>query len=119
MRRTREARSSFSADSRDKTGLSTRRVHGPILMRRLGVTQFKAAPDAWKSKQKTAETMMSEFEKEFGGEEPAKRLRPSANTSRRRRSERRPTPKEKKEKKAKKKRRRRRRRGPRRRRNRI
>ena len=46
--------------------------HGPILMRRLGVTQFKAAPDQWKSKQKTAETMMSEFEKEFGAEEPTK-----------------------------------------------
>jgi hypothetical protein len=46
--------------------------HGPILMRRLGVTQFKAAPDQWKSKQKTAETMMSEFEKEFGADEPTK-----------------------------------------------
>ena len=39
-------------------------------MRRLGVTQFKAAPEQWKNKQKTADAMMGAFEKEFGGEEP-------------------------------------------------
>ena len=77
--------------------------HGPILMRRLGVTQFKAAPDAWKSKQKTAETMMSEFEKEFGGEEPAKKT-PSKRKHVEEETEREASdpPKEKKEKKAKK-----------------
>ena len=77
--------------------------HGPILMRRLGVTQFKAAPDAWKSKQKTAETMMSEFEKEFGGEEPAKKT-PSKRKQVEEETEREASdpPKEKKEKKAKK-----------------
>ena len=77
--------------------------HGPILMRRLGVTQFKAAPDAWKSKQKTAETMMSEFEKEFGGEEPAKTT-PSKRKHVEEETEREASdpPKEKKEKKAKK-----------------
>ena len=72
-------------------------------MRRLGVTQFKAAPDAWKSKQKTAETMMSEFEKEFGGEEPAKKT-PSKRKQVEEETEREASdpPKEKKEKKAKK-----------------
>lgn len=43
--------------------------HGPFLMRRLGVTAFKAAPEQWASKQKTAESMMNEFAKEFGEDE--------------------------------------------------
>ena len=77
---------------RDKTGLSTRPSrsdsHAPPRCHSIQ----SGAGRVEESKQKTAETMMSEFEKEFGGEEPAKRLRPKANRSRRRRSERRPTP---------------------------
>ncbi|CAL52476.1 Armadillo-type fold [Ostreococcus tauri] len=75
--------------------------HGPFLMRRLGVTQFKAAPEQWKNKQKTADAMMGAFEKEFGGEEP--KQKESAKRKHKDVSEKEKKPKkEKKEKKVKK-----------------
>jgi nucleolar protein 9 len=43
--------------------------HGPFLLRRLGVTQFKSDADQWRNRTKVAEEVKADFARTFGGAE--------------------------------------------------
>ena len=64
--RTRE--NIVSAMSRAESQIQGTR-HGPHLLRRLGVSQFRADPEQWNKRAKQAEDVKADFAREFGMEE--------------------------------------------------